>query len=252
MTLVSTDNSHSEKPQAQTFATTQWSRVLAAGGADEPISREALAELCQTYWYPLYAFVRRKGHTAQDAEDLTQEFFLRLMERDWIARADQTKGRFRTFLLTMLTRFLANEWDKATCQKRGGHLRHLSLTVEDAEERFSREPVDPGTPEQAFDRQWALTVFDRVLARMSEDYVQRDQAALFETLKPSLIGDREAQPYKQLAKDLGMSEGSVKMAVHRLRQRYRERLLDEIAQTVASPEEAESELRHLFRVLAVR
>lgn len=252
MTLVSTEGSHSEKHRAQAFATTRWSRVLAAGGGDEPISREALAELCQTYWYPLYAFVRRKGHSAQDAEDLTQEFFLRLMERDWIARADQTKGRFRTFLLTMLTRFLANEWDKACCQKRGGHLRQLSLTVEGAEERFSREPIDPGTPEQAFDRQWALTVLDRVLARLREDYVQRDQAALFETLKTSLIGDREAQPYKQLAEDLGMSEGSVKTAVHRLRQRYRERLLGEIAQTVASPEEADSELRHLFRVLAVR
>lgn len=250
--MASTDSSHSERPRAQSFATTQWSRGLAAGGGDEPISREAIAELCQTYWYPLYAFVRRRGHSAQDAEDLTQEFFLRVMEREWIARADQTKGRFRTFLLTMLTRFLANEWDKASCQKRGGHLRQLSLTVEDAEERLLREPVDPGTPEQAFDRQWALTVLDRVLARLREDYVQRDQAAVFETLKPSLIGDREAQPYQRLAEDLGMTEGSVKTAVHRLRQRYRQRLLGEIAQTVASPEEAESELRHLFRVLAVR
>jgi RNA polymerase sigma factor (sigma-70 family) len=248
--LVSPDSSNAERPRAQAFATTQWSQVLAAGGGDEPLSREALAELCRTYWYPLYAFVRRKGHAPQDAEDLTQEFFLRLMEQDWVARADQSKGRFRTFLLTVLTRFMANEWDKASRQKRGGHLRKLPLTIEDAEKRFSREPTDPRTPEQEFERQWALVVLDRVLDRLGEDYARRDQAALFETLKPSLIGDREAQPYQQLAADLDMTEGSVKVAVHRLRQRYRERLLEEIAQTVASPEEAESELRHLFRVLA--
>ncbi len=248
--MVSPDSSNAERPRAQAFATTQWSQVLAAGGGDELLSREALAELCRTYWYPLYAFVRRKGHAPQDAEDLTQEFFLRLMEQDWVARADQSKGRFRTFLLTVLTRFMANEWDKASRQKRGGHLRKLPLTIEDAEKRFSREPTDPRTPEQEFERQWALVVLDRVLDRLGEDYARREQAALFETLKPSLIGDREAQPYQQLASDLDMTEGSVKVAVHRLRQRYRERLLEEIAQTVASPEEAESELRHLFRVLA--
>ena len=250
--MVSPDSSNAQSPRVQAFATTRWSQVLAAGGSDETISREALAELCRTYWYPLYAFVRCKGHSPQEAEDLTQGFFLRLLEHDWVARADQGKGRFRTFLLTMLTRFMANEWDKASRQKRGGHLQQLPLTVEDAERRFSREPIDPCTPEQEFERQWALVVLDRVLDQLGEDYARRNQAALFETLKPTLIGDREAQPYQQLANDLEMTEGSVKVAVHRLRQRYRERLLEEIAQTVACPEEAESELRHLFRVLAKR
>ncbi len=250
--MAAPDSSNVEKPSPQAFATTRWSQVLAAGGSDAAISREALAELCRIYWYPLYAFVRRKGHSPQDAEDLTQEFFLRLMDHDWLARADKSKGRFRTFLLTMLTRFMANEWDKASRQKRGGHLQRLPLIVEDAERRFSREPVDSCTPEQEFERQWALTVLDRVLDRLVEDYANRDQTVLFEALRPSLIGDREAQPYQRLAADLGMTEGSVKVAVHRLRQRYRERLLEEIAQTVASPDVAESELRHLFRVLARR
>ena len=145
---------------------------------------------------------------------------------------------------------MANEWDKASRQKRGGHLRQIPLVIEGAEMRFSREPADPRTPEQEFERQWALIVLDRVLARLGEDYAERGQIDLFETLKPSLVGDREAQPYQQLAAELGMTEGSVKVAVHRLRQRYRERLLEEITQTVASPEEAESELRHLFRSLA--
>lgn len=250
--LASRDESKTKRPSREGFATTRWSQVLAAGGDDAQISREALAELCRTYWYPLYAFVRRKGWSAQDAEDVTQGFFLRLMEGDWLARADRDKGRFRTFLLTMLTRFLANQRDKACRQKRGGDVRHVPLSIEGAEQRFSREPIDSGTPEQEFERQWALTVLDRVLGRVREEYATRDQAAMFDALKPSLIGDREALPYRQLAAALDMTEGHVKVAVHRLRQRYRRRLLEEIAQTVACADEAESELRHLFRVLAGR
>ncbi len=250
--MAKPDGSMSGRPPVQVFATTRWSQVLAAGDGNATISREALTDLCQTYWYPLYAFVRHKGHSPQDAEDLTQEFFLRLMEHDWVARADRSKGRFRTFLLTMLTRFLANEWDKASRQKRGGHLRKLSLTFEDAERRFSREPVDPCTPEQQFEKQWALTLLDRVLTQLCEEYGKRDQAEIFHALEPSLIGGRDAQPYRQLADGLKMTEGNVKVAVHRLRQRYRERLLAEISQTVANPEDAQSELRHLFRVLAGR
>ena len=139
------------------FATTRWTLVLRAGDAQVPMQAgQALAELCQTYWYPLYAYVRRRGYSPQDAEDLTQEFFLQLLENNWVARADQSKGRFRSFLLTALNRFLANQWDKVSSQKRGGHLRSLPLSMEDAESRFSREPVDTCTPEQEFEKQWAL------------------------------------------------------------------------------------------------
>jgi RNA polymerase sigma factor (sigma-70 family) len=250
--LASTERPKTRNHPAQVFATTHWSVVLAAGGGDAAGAREALSGLCQTYWYPLYAYVRRKGHSPQDAQDLTQEFFLRLLEHDWVARADKGKGRFRSFLLTVLNRFLADEWDKVSSKKRGGHLRRVPLSMEDAENRFSREPVDACTPEHEFEKQWTLTVLERVLARLREEYAQRGQVALFDALKPSLAGSRETQPYDRLGAELGMTEGNVKVAVFRLRRRYRQRLIEEIAHTVASPDEVESELRHLFRVLARR
>ncbi|MCL4195609.1 MAG: sigma-70 family RNA polymerase sigma factor [Thermoguttaceae bacterium] len=232
------------------FATTHWSVVLAAGAGDDTAAREALAALCRSYWYPLYAYARRRGHPPQDAEDLIQSFFVRFLEHNWVARADQQRGRFRTFLLTALDRFLANEWDKVRAIKRGGHLRQVALEMDDAESRFSREPADPCTPEQQFERQWALTVLDRTLAGLREEYAGRGQAATFDALKPTLLGSREAQPYASLAEDLGVTQGSVKVMVSRLRERYRQRLLEEIAHTVASPDEVDSELRHLFRVLS--
>jgi len=167
-----------------------------------------------------------------------------------VARADQPRGRFRTFLLTALDRFLANEWDKVRAIKRGGHLRRVALEMDDAESRFSREPADTHTPEQQFERQWALTVLDRALAGLRDEYAGRGQAATFDALKPTLLGSREAQPYASLAESLGVAQGSVKVMVSRLRERYRQRLLEEIAHTVASPDEVDSELRHLFRVLA--
>lgn len=179
---------------AQAFATTQWSVVLAAGGSDTLEAREALSRLCQTYWYPLYAYARRKGHSPQDAEDLTQGFFLELLSHNWIARADQSRGRFRSFLLMAFDRFAANQWDKARTRKRGGHLRHVPLAMPDAESRFSREPADTATPQQAFEKQWALTVLDQVLARLRVEYVERGHAALFDALKPTLIGSRASQP----------------------------------------------------------
>lgn len=250
--MGSTEKPKTRNHSAQVFATTHWSVVLAAGGGDAAGAREALSKLCQTYWYPLYAYVRRKGHSPHDAEDLAQEFFLQLLEHDWVARADQSKGRFRSFLLTVLNRFLANQWDKVSSQKRGGHLRGVPLSMEDAENRFSREPVDACTPEQEFEKRWALTVLERVLARLRQQYAQRGQAALFDALKPSLVGSRQTQPYDRLGAELGMTEGNVKVAVFRLRQRYRQQLIEEIAHTVASPDEVESELRHLFRILAGR
>ena len=236
---------------AQIFTTTHWSLVLAARDCDTICAREALARLCQTYWYPLYAFVRRKGHSPHDAEELTQEFFLQLLEHKWVAQADRNRGRFRSFLLMAMNRFLANAWDKAQTKKRGGDWRRVLLSLDDAEGRFSREPVDTDTPEQHFEKQWALTLLEYVLNTLREEYVERGQEVLFDALKPSLVGRRQTQPYQQLGAELDMTEGNVKVAVFRLRQRYRERLMEEIAHTVNSSDEVESEVQHLFRALAL-
>ena len=233
------------------FATTHWSVVLAAGRSDVPQARDALEKLCQTYWYPLYAYVRRRGYARANAEDLTQAFFAWLLERDWLGVADQQRGRFRSFLLTSISNFLANEWDKARTQKRGGG-RIVSLPFDDAEAGCVREPVDNFTPEQSFEWRWALTLLEQVMNRLSAEFARDGKAELFEALKPCLLGERTAQPYATLASKLAMTEGSVKVAVHRLRQRYRQLLRDEIANTVAGPEEVEEELRYLFAVLARR
>ena len=233
------------------FVTTHWSVVLKAGGADTTHARAALAKLCQTYWYPLYAYIRRRGHSAHDAQDLTQEFFTRLLAGNWIARADRNKGRFRSFLLMVMGRFLANEWDQTRTLKRGGNVQLVSLSLDTAETRYASEPagVSP-TPEEAFEKQWALTLLEEVLQHLRGEYDRDGKGVLFDKLKPCLIGSRETQPYALLAAELDMSEGAVKVAVCRLRERYRERLKAEIARTVAGPSEVDSELRHLFRVLA--
>ena len=233
------------------FATTHWSVVLTAGRSDAPQAQDALEKLCQTYWYPLYAYVRRRGNSPADAEDLTQAFFAWLLERNWLGGADQQRGRFRSFLLTSFSRFLANEWDKARTQKRGGG-RIVSLPFDVADTRCAREPVDNLTPEQSFEWRWALTLLEQVMNRLSTEFARDGKAELFEALKPCLLGERTTQPYAMLAAKLGMTEGSVKVAVYRLRQRYRQLLRDEIANTVAEPEEIEEELRYLFAVLARR
>jgi DNA-directed RNA polymerase specialized sigma24 family protein len=233
------------------FATTHWSVVLAAGRSDSPQARDSLEKLCQTYWYPLYAYVRRRGYAEADAKDLTQSFFAWLLQRHWLERADQQRGRFRSFLLTSLNGFLANEWDKAQTQKRGGG-RTVSLPFDAADTRCRWEPADHVTPEQSFEWRWALALLDQVMNRLCADYAGQGKAELFEELKPCLLGDRSAQPYATLASKLGMTEGSVKVAVHRLRQRYRQLLREEIANTVATPKEVDEEMRHLFAVLARR
>jgi RNA polymerase sigma-70 factor (ECF subfamily) len=202
------------------------------------------------YWYPIYHFVRRQGHSMHDAEDLTQEFFARLLEKHWIAHVDQSRGRFRSFLLLVLKRFLAGEWHKAHAQKREGDGRCLPLPLDTAETRYACESADTATPEQAFEKQWALTLLESVLGQLRSDYERDGKGPWFEALKPCLLGSRESQPYAELAASLGSSEGAVKVAVHRLRGRYRERLKAEIANTVASPADVDAELRHLFRVLA--
>jgi RNA polymerase sigma-70 factor (ECF subfamily) len=233
------------------FATTHWSVVLTAGRSDAPQAQDALEKLCQTYWYPLYAYVRRRGNSPADAEDLTQAFFAWLLERDWLGVADRQCGRFRSFLLTSFSRFLANEWDKARTQKHGGG-RMVSLPFDDAEAGCARESADNATPEQSFEWRWALTLLDQVMHRLSAEFTRDGKAELFEMLKPCLLGERTAQPYATLALKLAMTEGSMKVAVHRLRQRYRQLLREEIANTVAKPEEIEEELRYLFAVLARR
>jgi len=232
------------------FPVTQWTVVLAAGGTPSPESAAALERLCSSYWYPLYAFVRRSGYSPEDAEDLTQEFFARLLEHNWIAHADRHKGRFRSFLLMAMKRFLANEWEKGKTLKRGGQVRFVRLQLDAAETRYTREPADTRTPEQLFEKQWALTLLESVLSRLREDYARDGKGALFHALEPCLIGGRETQPYAALGAQLGMTEGAARAAVCRLRERYRECLKEEIGHTVASPAEVDEELRHLFRVLA--
>lgn len=234
------------------FPRTHWSVVLSASDPDSPRGAEALEKLCRTYWYPLYAFVRRRGKSPADAQDLTQEFFARLLARHWLERADQARGRFRTFLLTALERFLANEWDKERALKRGGAQQFVPLDLADAETRYSSEPAGPLTPEQVFERRWALILLDTVLEKLGLEYCAEGKADLFAALKPGLAGNPSSLAYPQLARILGLSESGVRVAVHRLRQRYRESLRAEIANTVASAEEVEAEMRHLFNVLARR
>jgi len=232
------------------FVTTQWSVVLAAGQADTTAARAALARLCQTYWYPLYAYVRRRGHSPHDAQDLTQAFFARLLAHQWVERADPTRGKFRTFLLTAMTRFLADEWDKLRAQKRGGQAIHVPVQLDTAETRYGYEPVDTLTPEQAYERRWTLTLLDTVLKRLQAEFVAEGKAELFDQLYPCLTGSRELMPYAELATVLGMNESAIKVAVHRLRKRYRQLLREEVAQTLDGSEDVDVELRHLITLLA--
>ena len=236
--------------ESPAFVTTHWSVVLTAGRSDTARASDALARLCQTYWHPLYAYVRRVGHAPHDAQDLTQEFFARLLEKNYLARADESRGRFRSFLLATLKHFLANEWDKARAQKRGGGQIPIPIDIGSAETSCGFEPVDDLTAEKIYERRWALTLLAQVLRRLREEYVRAGREKLFEQLKPTLTEASRTVRYAEMAGHLGLSEGAVKVAVHRLRQRYREVLRAEIADTVASPEEVEDELRNLFAALS--
>ena len=230
------------------FTTTHWSAVVRAGHAEATQAEEALSELCGTYWYPLYAFARRQGCQPAEAEDLTQGFFSRLFEKGFIANADQEKGRFRNFLLTLFKRFLANEWNRQHRQKRGGYQMAIPIDVELAESRFGDEPAHDEQPDVLFERQWALTLLDQVMTRLQLEYVESGRATLFEHLEPCLVRDESARPYAEIARRLNLTEAAVKMGVQRLRARYREILREEIGKTVASPDEVEGELQHLFAV----
>jgi len=205
-------------------------------------------ELCRTYWYPLYAYIRRRGHSVEEAQDLTQEFFARLIEKHWLADADATKGRFRTFLLTALNRFLAKEWRRSHAAKRGGHRQVISLD-DTAEARYVREPASNLTAEKIYERRWALSVFDRALGRLREEYEAAGRARLYESLKEFLCGDPRDGRYALLGVEFEMSTGAIATAVHRLRQHYRQLVREEIAQTVESPAEVENEMRSLLAAL---
>ena len=244
-------SSGTQTPQAPAgcFVTTHWSVVLSAGRNDTTRARAALEQLCRNYWHPLYAYVRGTGYLREEAEDLTQEFFARLLAQNSVARADPARGRFRSFLLASLKHFLANEWEKARARKRGGGAQLLPLEFDTAETRCA-QPTAPGdTPDQAYDRHWALALLDVVLARLRGEYRDAGREGTFDGLKDTLSGGRSEIPYRELGVRLGLSEGAVKVAAHRLRQRFRELLRAEIANTVAGPEEAEEELKHLFAAL---
>jgi RNA polymerase sigma-70 factor (ECF subfamily) len=233
--------------ETRVFATTRWSLIVAARGKS-PDAREALAELCRLYWYPLYAYIRRCGHDPNEAEDLTQEFFAKLLERDDLAELDPDRGRFRSFLLAACRHFLSNQRDRAQTMKRGGDRRHSSLDFADADRRYTAEPSHEQTPERLFDRRWALTLLDHVMQRLRQHYEIANQLALFERLKGSLAGEAGSS-YAEAATALGMNEGAVKVAAHRLRKRYRELLRDEIGQTVEDPAAVDDEIRDLFLAL---
>jgi RNA polymerase sigma factor (sigma-70 family) len=234
----------------EVFATTRWTVVLHARDASDTQAREALENLCRAYWYPLYAFVRRQGVSPEDAQDLTQAFFERLIEKNFLADVQRDKGRFRSFLLAALKHFLANEWDKARALKRGGGVVHVPIDTASAETRYGLEPAHFDSPEKLFERRWAITLLDRVLERLRDEHVKAGKADMFEQLKPSLTAEKASLSYAELGARLGLSEGAVKVAVHRLRQRYRELLRAEIAETVDNPGEVDEELRHLFTALS--
>jgi RNA polymerase sigma factor (sigma-70 family) len=231
------------------FAPTRWTLVLAAGRKGTPESAAALETLCATYWYPLYAYARRHGATPEDAQDSTQGFFARLLEKEYVNAADRERGRFRAFLLTAFKRFLGKEREEKRAKKRGGGRTPLPLDVETAEGRYSREPSHDETPERIFERNWALTVIARALAALRERYAAEGKERVFDGLKDFLTGRSDEAGYAEAGKPLGLNEGAVKTAVHRLRRRFRELLREEVAQTVCAPVDVEDELNLLRAAL---
>jgi RNA polymerase sigma factor (sigma-70 family) len=235
-------------PERSQFPTTRWTLVVAAGDPHRKETRSALASLCENYWYPLYAYLRRRGYPADQAQDLTQEFFIRVLEGRYLDRAEPEKGRFRSFLLTSLKFFVADEEDRKRAHKRGGGTV-VQLEFSSGEDRYQREPAHDETPERIFERRWALSVLDRVVKRLGDEFMLHGRPEHFERLKVFLLGQSDA-PYAALAREMNTSEGALKVAIHRLRKRYRELFRQEIADTIADPAEVESELRFLAAVLS--
>lgn len=232
------------------FTTTHWSVVLAASHRDSPEADEALAALCRTYWSPLYAFTRRRGYDENQAKDMTQEFFARLLQKNYLRAVDRRKGKFRSFLLAALEHFLANEWRNARALKRGGGVAVISIDDDLAEQQYLQVPSTGLSPDQVFVRQWAMTLLEKVLDQLRQEFVLAGKEAQFEQIKVFLTGEKRPISYAELAMKLQMTEAALKMAVSRMRQRYRELLHTEITNTVSSPEEVEEELRALFAALS--
>jgi RNA polymerase sigma-70 factor (ECF subfamily) len=230
------------------FAATHWTIVLAARGSESSRAAEAMTELCRTYWYPLYAFLRRRGHDTHQAEDLTQAFFAHLLGRQFLANVERRKGKFRSFLLASLQHFLSDERDRAMAQKRGGGQTVISLDSLNAETRYRLEPAQDLTPERMYEKQWALSVLEQVLARLQAELVAEGKSTLFEALKGTLTGGQSSR-YEAIGAELEMSAGAVKTAAHRLRRRYRALLREEISQTVAAADEIDDEIRYLLSCL---
>jgi RNA polymerase sigma-70 factor (ECF subfamily) len=245
--MAAPGNSSHEAPND--FRTTHWSVVLAAAKHESPQRQSALATLCRSYWYPLYAFVRRQGRNPQEAEDLTQEFFARLLGRNSLASVRPENGRFRSFLLASLKNFLANDWNRSHAIKRGGEYEMVSWDNQSGEDRCLREPSHDASPEKLFDRNWALTVIESVLGRLQKEYVEAGKGRLFDLIQSHLSEEDGGDTYAAMALKLKLTEGAVKMAVARLRQNFRHRLRLEIAQTVGDAGEIDEELRHLFACL---
>lgn len=230
------------------FPPTRWSMVLQVRNADDPAAEAALAELCRIYWRPVYLFLRRQGNQPTDAEDLTQGFFAMLLERESLAKVEEGKGRLRSFLLVALKRFAANQYERVRTQKRGGGYKLVPIDAREAEGHYIAEPATNLTPDLIFEKQWALTLLDTVLNKLRATYARDGRENVFEALQGRLSGDGDPESLAVVAAQLGMNEGAVKVAVHRLRQRYRKILQEEIALTVETPEEVGEEITHLFRV----
>jgi RNA polymerase sigma-70 factor (ECF subfamily) len=245
--LTSEDSSQESSARGDIFATTHWTVVLAAGRRSSPQSANALEELCRAYWVPLYVYVRRRGYTKEDAEDLTQAFFAGLLEKNDFANVSSDRGRFRAFLLASLKHFLANEWDKSQRQKRGGGTAHLSLDWQNADTRFQVTDTGEPGPEQAFDREWAITLLAKVIERLQVENEADGRGKQFTQLKMFLTTGKGEASYAGAAHNLGMDETAVRVAVHRLRKRYRQLLRDEIAQTLSNPADLDEEMRALFK-----
>jgi RNA polymerase sigma-70 factor (ECF subfamily) len=241
----------SPKPAAAAvFSTTHWSVVLNARDAANPAADEAMERLCQTYWYPLYCYVRKRGRRPEEAEDLTQEFFARLLAKNYLRSLDRQKGKFRWFLLAAIEHFLANDWRRDQCQKRGGGRRVISLDEHLAERRFEMEPADTMAPDRIFERRWAAALLDQAMQRLRGEFALAGKAEVFEMLSVFLSEGRAEITHAQAGAKLGMTEGAVNVAVHRLRKRYGELVREEVAHTVSSPEQVDEELRFLMSSLS--
>lgn len=232
------------------FTATHWSVVLAAGQQGSPRAVAALETLCRTYWHPLYVYVRRRGYGPEDAQDLTQQFFAQFLEKEGFSRADPDRGKFRSFLLKSIQHFLADEWKRAHRAKRGGGTRTLPWDSQAAEECCRADLAEAMTPERAYERRWAMTLLEQVLTSLRGDYVQAGKPRLFEALQDFLWGPEASLSYAQLAGELGMTEGAIRVAVHRLREHYRDRLRAAVAQTVDKSGEVDEELRYLIALMS--